>query len=144
MAVSDGFVVVYFIGESLYNMPIFRHLHIFGHMHQYILVTFSVHISPNKKGAPAVWRKPDRFAFKANVPFSNGTFPFQMERSLFKWNVPFSNGTLASQRERSLFNWNVRFPKGPFASQRDRSLPKGNVRFSKGTFAFQRERSMLL
>ena len=52
MAVSDGFVVVYFIGESLYNMPIFRHLHIFGHMHQYILVTFSVHISPNKKGAP--------------------------------------------------------------------------------------------
>ena len=92
--------------------------------------------------AIAVWRKPDRVAFKANVrlkrtfvPFSNGTFPFQMERSLFKWNVPFSNGTFASQRERS-------FSTGTFASQRGRSLPKGTVRFPKRTFAFQKERSL--
>ena len=85
----------------------------------------------------AVWRKPDRFAFKANVPFSNGTFPFQMERSLCEANVRFPKGTFALEA-------NVPFEKGTFHLKRERSLPKGNVRFSKGTFAFQRERSMLL
>ena len=60
----------------------------------------------------AVWRKPDRVAFKANVRF-------QSERSLFKWNVHFPKGTFASQRERSLFKWNVRFPNGTFAFQRE-------------------------
>ena len=93
------------------------------------------HLTPNViNEISAVWRKPDRFAFKANVPFSNGTFPFQMERSLPKGNVRFSTGTFASQRERSLHKGNVPFSNGTFASQMERSLPKGNVRFSKGMF----------
>ena len=83
--------------------------------------------SINKVKNLAVWRKPDRVAFKANVRF-------QSERSLFKANVPFSNGTSTSQRERSLHKGNVPFSNGMFASQMERSLPKGNVRFSKGMF----------
>ena len=79
------------------------------------------------------------FASKANVPFSKGTFPFQMERSLPKWNVRFPKRTFPFQMERPLPKGNVRFTKGTFPFQMERSLPKWNVRFPKGTFAFQRE-----